>query len=693
MACGPHFPNWLLDGSDSQVLSAPVMSFAAEIRKLDPCPAPYPADPSDPGKYAADTLAAELSDLREALKRSGLSAEAMERILMEHQDARERLLDYVQRRQGWLSQFAWNPNNTVPPPSMPSIPIAEGLPVEFVEYFQGALAWHSGDTNGARKIWAALLSRPEEQRWFKSTWAAYMLGRSWEEVHAGKAARYYQRTRHYVDQGLPDSASLAAASIGREARALYLAGDCAAAIRGYLMQAATGDRSALVSLRWAAKRALHEERRSLPALARDPVSRRVITAYIVSQYRPTRVHLDGPLREGAIQWLGKTKYFRAAAPTWHRYSREANLWLRALEKAKVTQAEEAASFALAAYQAGEFDAATRWLERASPSTLALWLRAKLLLRDGRIDPAAECLAAVVRGFRDSEQPVMVVPASEHLVFVDTNQAFMPILQREASDEALGELGALRLVQGEYTLALDALLRAGFWMDAAYVAERVLTIEQLQMYVATNWPVATEESEPARQIRYLLARRLARLEQWAEARPFYPESMRPSLDVLAQALRLGRDEQQPATVRAEALWTAAQLLRKEGMELIGTEGEPDWAIHGGNFEIGVTATDRASSSALRPTTEELDRAKTPTVSPDQRFHYRHRAADLAWEAASLMPDQDEETALVLYAAGCWLKARHPKEADRFYKALVNRCGNTPLGHAADQKRWFPREGDW
>lgn len=54
----------------------------------------------------------------------------------------------------------------------------------------------------------------------------------------------------------------------------------------------------------------------------------------------------------------------------------------------------------------------------------------------------------------------------------------------------------------------------------------------------------------------------------------------------------------------------------------------------------------------------------------------------------MDDQSDETAAVLCEAGTWLKVRDPKAADRFYKALVRRCGTTDLGRRADQLRWFP-----
>ncbi len=55
---------------------------------------------------------------------------------------------------------------------------------------------------------------------------------------------------------------------------------------------------------------------------------------------------------------------------------------------------------------------------------------------------------------------------------------------------------------------------------------------------------------------------------------------------------------------------------------------------------------------------------------------------------MMPDQSDQTALVLCEAGTWLKNRDPKAADRFYKALARRCGQTSLGRLADSVRWFP-----
>ncbi len=48
------------------------------------------------------------------------------------------------------------------------------------------------------------------------------------------------------------------------------------------------------------------------------------------------------------------------------------------------------------------------------------------------------------------------------------------------------------------------------------------------------------------------------------------------------LKTGRDEALMNEIRAKNLYAAAILERTNGMELFGTEMEPDWEIYGGNF---------------------------------------------------------------------------------------------------------------
>ena len=133
------------------------------------------------------------------------------------------------------------------------------------------------------------------------------------------------------------------------------------------------------------------------------------------------------------------------------------------------------------------------------------------------------------------------------------------------------------------------------------------------------------------------------------------------------------------------------MRTNGLELVATEVEPDWAALDGSTEERPMLWNRMASDELKifaASKDEIRRAGANGADPDVRYHYRYQAAFIAMDAAKLLPNNDELTAKILYTAGCWLKDREPKVADIFYKTLVRRCGKTELGRAADVKRWFP-----
>src|SRR5262245_18541146 len=98
------------------------------------------------------------------------------------------------------------------------------------------------------------------------------------------------------------------------------------------------------------------------------------------------------------------------------------------------------------------------------------------------------LTKVCRSF-PLEQPGTNAPArfADNLFVADHETVEDQI---RASQQDLGELGVLRLARREYTQALAALLRSGFWMDAAYVAERVLTADELKTYVDRTWALVS-----------------------------------------------------------------------------------------------------------------------------------------------------------------------------------------------------------
>jgi len=253
------------------------------------------------------------------------------------------------------------------------------------------------------------------------------------------------------------------------------------------------------------------------------------------------------------------------------------------------------------------------------------------------------------------------------------------------------------------------LRGRHWTDAAYVAERLMTTAELEAFVASAAlpPPPPEESKAAPQLyrrdgwwgegalgenlRHLLARRMARAGQVEEAEPFYPPKLRPVARRYGQDVRAGFDTARPAAARAAAFWRAAQTAREHGLELLGTELEPDWYIWGAQYRTEETGEMRRAAAqkprgVFAPAEAELARLQEHGV-PEKRFHYRYRAAELAGWAAALLPNDSPEAAEMLNAAGRWLAGRDPQAAKPFYQLLVIRCANTELGRRAAAIHWF------
>jgi hypothetical protein len=359
--------------------------------------------------------------------------------------------------------------------------------------------------------------------------------------------------------------------------------------------------------------------------------------------------------------------------------------------------------AWAAYQAGDFAAARDWAQRAAANApMAGWVRAKLLLRDGQVAEAQKLLDEVAHTAPDLE--MTEAESDYYSPWGNGGRLNAPAL-------AHGEDGALLLTQGNYLPALEHLLRGGFWFESAYIAERLLTLDDLKAYVDSTWPASAAAGRPtiaegdymgsgakapepgqiAHDLRYLLGRRLVRNGRLADAKSYLPADLHPLLEALARAEQDGRDRTKPADQRARALFQAACITRRQGMELAGTENEPDWAFTQGAFEIDGfpdTVVKRSENKILVPASDEASRAAKSKADPMKRFHYRYRAATLAREAADLLPEGSEDRARMLATGGTWLKLRDPEAAAPFFKELVSCCGETKLGQEAVRLKRIP-----
>ncbi len=675
-ACGPDFPNSYLAQSSAEIATLPSLGFALELERL----LPPDARPGAARTTAHDPLADEIGEMREALAAAGLSRREIER----------RVAAYDRHR-----------------------PCA-ALPEEFHLYARGANAWNDGDADGAVKAWRQLLALPEQQRHYRTVWAAYMLGRALYVSKPEAARDAFQLARDAAARGFADSQDLAVASLGWEARSFLVQSDFKPALRLYLRQFELGERSAVPSLQRTMRYAFFGQNGADEENGLSPdqaaFDRKTGCTFVAASC-PGLGELadDRDLRAVFLAW-----FVSRGGPYGSWGQKEADQmqrWVQVLREAKNLEPDEAERWAFATYQCGLWTDAGRFVSLAKPgSPLGEWVHAMLLLRDGFVDDAAGHLATAAQGFpRNYDQTP---------VDADSAQYFDSPWQRLA-----GVQGVLALRRDQFSGALRIFFSAGHWQDAAFVAERILTLDELYAFVKAEVPApagvegtvpflaagGSRDAAMAGNLRHLLARRLARAHRFAEAREFYPEPLRAFYDSYVADSRAGFDLTRSPEDRAVHLWSAAQMIRSHGMELLGTEMEPDYAIWGGDFQgpdlwavryadVGYDRDNSAhflrrpsdeKASAVTPTEAELQRAFAH-LPPRRRFHYRARATELAWLAAGLLPNGDERTALILDTAGRWFAGADPEEADLFYKSLVVRCPETTLGRKARDARWFSKE---
>ncbi len=194
---------------------------------------------------------------------------------------------------------------------------------------------------------------------------------------------------------------------------------------------------------------------------------------------------------------------------------------------------------------------------------------------------------------------------------------------------------------------------------------MLTLDELKSFVDQRWPAqprALKEGpgdsaegvieaayhrrasplENGDRLRNLLARRLTRANRWCEARPYYFPKCLPAFDKLCVALSKAQNSNLAPEERAQGYFDAAIITRESGLELLGTEVEPDWSIHGGNYQEGITVADRATlrgTNFLAPSAEEIERGARHAADPELRWHYRYTAGALAAQGARLMRDAE------------------------------------------------------
>lgn len=505
---------------------------------------------------------------------------------------------------------------------------AANLPDELRLYAIGAAAFNIGEHQRAVEAFQQLLALPADQRRLRSTWAAYSLGRALFAVstEAGsgdpvvlqdQARAAFRQARELSIAGFSDPLELGIASLGEEARVAYTADDWDSAIGLYAIQNLQGSPVGYSSLLQLAGDLSVQPDERLNELLKTRLVQRLVTAYLLSR----------------VGW-------------WDGEEPSGEKRLFELLQANVRDnLDDADRLAAVSYQHGDYASAQAFAQKAADTGLAWWVRAKLALRDGDKVAAAAAYAKAAQAF----------PNDESWGSRRTPDWNFESVQPKCRVE--GESAILALQRGDYLQAFDQLYRgqSNYWYDAAAVAERVLTVDELKQYVDAQVPAPPALSQEDRDnyvplpvaasLRNLLGRRLLREGRFDEAPAYFDNADLQNKARAYGQLRQDAESKWWPTRRAEAYFNASWIARKWGMELLGYEMAPDYASLGGNYSLEPVELNVGPLVAEG----EVQRQQASAAQPDVRYHYRFVATALASQAADHLPHTSQAFAAVLCKA--------------------------------------------
>ncbi len=488
-------------------------------------------------------------------------------------------------------------------------------------YQGGATSFNSGQDEAAQALFRQVLALPANERRLRELRARFMLGRiALRGKRQSEAAAQFETIRSLVRAGSPDPLGLAVSSFGEQARGEWRSGNIAEAVNPYAEQASYGSGSGADSLLMIAGGILKDPGLLNRAID-DSRTRRLL--FIVLNANSGRPFFIGP------ETYPNPAVINVAA---------------AIEAHGLTQAAGAGLLASAAYSYGRFDLAQRFAS-LEDGPISSWVKAKLALRQGNLSSA----------FNEYDNALRT--------------AHGDVTQLKS------ELGVLHVSRQEYTQALDLFLQpkspgSGFqdyWGDAAYLAEQVLTVDELRRYVDQRLGSPSGATDQKSRMRSLLARRLMREGRFNNAFHYFDnQKTRGDAEAYAAATQKGKSWWRLRLTRAQADFAAAKFARQNGMEILGYEKEPDFAMWDGAFDGGLLQSQNTKQAQnIYISDEERRRVAASKPKYDVRYQYRITATDYATKAADLLPASSQPYAAVLCQATEWVIDRQPDRAREIY----------------------------
>ncbi len=527
-----------------------------------------------------------------------------------------------------------------------ALSVGEALPAELRFYTAAAVAFAQQDYQLAIELFRQVLALPSDQQPQRRSWALYSLGRALLKQnvteHSAEVSALYNQLQQEVAAGLADPLQLAVASLGEQAKLAKQQGDWAGAIGLYAAQSRWSE-SGRASLLLLSKELAAMPDQELMPLVQTPAVAALLSRYLMTQF-------------SALSYLEPEQLQRL---------------LVVLNQVPDIQLKNATPLATVAYQQGQFALVKQLLPHLDQSPQAWWLQAKMALKAGDTAKAAEFYAKASKAFAPESLQAGTLPAQQDPYSKPSVQE----LQEQNYCRVQAEYGILELSRGDYLQAISLLTAAGseYWQDTAYIAERVLTLDELKSFVALH-PV-TEVPEKALWhyfgdtkvevlLHHLTARRLMRAGDYQQAQAYFID---PELKQLAKQYQQHAEKAASSWTdhaKAQALFEQAKLAREHGLELLGFELAPDYQVFYGQFEPYEFDT-KAPTLPLA----ELQRVKSSASTYNNRFHYRQLAAELSAEAAKLVPQNSQAFAATLCHSTKWLLLRQPELAQGYYQKYL------------------------
>ena len=388
-------------------------------------------------------------------------------------------------------------------------------------------------------------------------------------------------------------------------------------------------------------------------------------------------------------------------------------WLDALAKAKADPAFAPAHIAMLQYAVGRWEDCRRsasLLSADDPLRKLLLSRCQLRLV-GDVDASRRLLApGSAPSSKASDAGKTFAP-----VTADFDYPTVISLQEkpELTARVEGELGMIALANGDFAEALTRFEDGAYGVEALYVAECLLGIDELKAHVdgrrAQKKPLIKLDGrwfEPLNDLEQELGSRLMRAGRLEEALDYVDPTIRRQTTHYVLLRRGAERTDLGDRSRADSHWRSALAIREIGEQVLHAPYGLSWSS-GGSWYVGYSALPRIrhgrpldnqplpSMKLVGASREEirlLDAWQARYVdNPDlSERDARYASFRHALEAARLLPANDPAGAQILQYAGNLLKYRDADAAKPAYRMLVMRFPQTPYGAHALKAHWFSAE---